>query len=65
VTLKIENRAAFRLQIDLPPHAHTTVVLPRRQQNQVLLDDKPIDPAAAQLSLTVDVPPGRHVLESR
>ncbi len=58
VTLKIENAETFRLEVELPPNAHASVVLPRRKQNQLWLDGKPA-------SWNVPLPPGRHVLESR
>jgi len=58
VTLKLENAATFRLEVGLPANARATVILPHRKQNQLLLDGQPV-------TLNVEVPPGRHVLESR
>ena len=65
VTLKLEKFTAFRLEVDLPTRTHTTVALPLRKQRQVLLDSRPIDVAGAGSSVNVEVPPGRHTLESR
>jgi hypothetical protein len=65
VTLKIDNAPSFRLEVELPAKARTTVALPRRQQQQVSLDGKSIATATVGSSLNVEVPPGRHVLESR
>ena len=65
VSLKIENAATFRLEADIPAGTHATVALPRRPQNQLWLDGKPTAPSASGLTLSVPVPPGRHVLESR
>ena len=66
VTLKLENAAAtFKLEVEVPGKASATVVLPYRQQRQILLDGKLVAATAAGLAASVEVPPGRHLLESR
>jgi hypothetical protein len=65
VTLKIENAAVFKLEVDVPAKANATVILPYRQQRQILLDGKPVKAATAGQAGSVEVPAGRHSLESR
>ncbi|HOD80491.1 MAG: Bacterial alpha-L-rhamnosidase [Planctomycetes bacterium ADurb.Bin126] len=65
VAVKIENAATFRMEIELPAKARGSVALPMRQQRQVLLDGKPEQAVATDRTLNVEVPAGRHVLESR
>jgi len=65
VALKVDNGMAFRLEVELPAKAKATVALPRRKEGKVLLDDKQVAAVAGGLSLNVEIPPGRHVLESR
>lgn len=65
VILKIENGATFKLDMDLPPKAHTTVALPLRSHHQLWLDGKLVEATAAERTLTVEVLSGRHVVESR
>lgn len=65
VTLNITNAATFKLEIDLPAGARVAVVLPSRKEHQVLLDGKPVAATPDGQALRVDVPSGRHLLESR
>ena len=65
VTLRIENGAVFHLEVELPPTAQTLVALPLRPLRQVWLDGKPIAATAADSTVSADVPPGRHSIESR
>ena len=65
VTLEIENAAIFRLAVDLPANAHATVALPRRPRHRIMLDGKMMEATAAGLTLNVEVPAGRHILESK
>ena len=65
VTVKVENGAAFRLELDLPAKARTTVALPQRAGKQVLLDGKPVTASVVGAALQLEVPAGQHVLESK
>lgn len=58
VTLTIKNAETFRVEVELPTGTRASVDLPRRKQNQLLLDGQPV-------AWDVEVPPGQHVIESR
>jgi len=65
VTLNITNAAIFQLEVELPVGGLATVMLPNRKECQILLDGKLIIAIPAGSASMVDVPPGRHFLESR
>ena len=65
VTLNITNAATFRLDVELPAGSCATAVLPNRKEGHILLDSKSIIAISVGSASMVDVPSGRHILESR
>jgi len=62
VGVKFENGATFRLELDLPAKANTSVAVPQRAEKKVLLDGKPVQASAVGTALQLEVPAGHHVL---
>jgi len=66
VVLNVENAAAFKLAVELPPGAKARVVLPHRAQGQVSVNGK--DMVASSVGgyfVLDDIGAGKHVFESR
>ena len=65
VQVDVINAPVFRLTLDLPSGGKTTAVVPARKAGEVLLDGTPAPVSARESGFSVEVPSGRHVIESR
>ena len=65
VEVDVINAPVFRLALALPSGGQTTAVVPRRKSGEVLLDGNPAPVSVKEFGLSVEVPSGRHVIESR
>jgi alpha-L-rhamnosidase len=61
----MNTEAAFGIDLDVPSGARATVTVPSRPRHQLLLDNKlgGVQPSSA--AGVVEVPPGRHTIQSR
>lgn len=65
VDVKVDNGAMFRLEVEIPKQARAVVALPRRKERQFVFDGKPVNAGTGETTLVPDVPPGRHIFQSR
>ena len=64
VLVNVQNGDKFRLEVTIPAGATAEIALPRRNNAQVWLDEKPVSVKADGQFVMIDgVAPGRHVAE--